>query len=157
MKVTLTKKKSEELFYNSLCNKLDYISGYRFQIMKITLTKKESEELFYNSLCNGLDYISGHGIELDYSNSDYEKAKSNWKTYCHEDVLMQILRDGNTLKIIDHECDGEYNEFITLENVHSRVQNTPTDHLMDAINENDDAETADVILQTVIYEDIIFC
>ena len=31
-----------------------------------------------------------------------------------------------------------------------------TDHLMDAINENDDACTADVILQTVIYEDIIF-
>tara|TARA_R110002072_G_scaffold288371_1_gene454530 strand:- start:9075 stop:9452 length:378 start_codon:yes stop_codon:yes gene_type:complete len=124
--------------------------------MKITLTKEESEELFYNSICNGLDYISGYGIELDFTKSDYEKAISNGKTSCYEDILMQILRDGNTLKIIDHECDGEYNALITLENVHSRVQNTPTDHLMDAINENDDACTADVILQTVIYEDIIF-
>tara|TARA_R110002074_G_scaffold27013_3_gene78812 strand:- start:5414 stop:5791 length:378 start_codon:yes stop_codon:yes gene_type:complete len=124
--------------------------------MKIILTKEESEELFYNSICNGLDYISGYGIELDFTKSDYEKAISNGKTSCYEDILMQILRDGNTLKIIDHECDGEYNALITLENVHSRVQNTPTDHLMDAINENDDACTADVILQTVIYEDIIF-
>ena len=124
--------------------------------MKIILTKEESEELFYNSICNGLDYISEYGIELDFTKSDYEKAISNGKTSCYEDILMQILRDGNTLKIIDHECDGEYNALITLENVHSRVQNTPTDHLMDAINENDDACTADVILQTVIYEDIIF-
>lgn len=124
--------------------------------MKITLTKEESEELFYNSICNGLDYISEYGIELDFTKSDYEKAISNGKTSCYEDIIMQILRDGNTLKIIDHECDGEYNALITLENVHSRVQNTPTDHLMDAINENDDACTADVILQTVIYEDIIF-
>ena len=124
--------------------------------MKIILTKEESEELFYNSICNGLDYISEYGIELDFTKSDYEKAISNGKTSCYEDIIMQILRDGNTLKIIDHECDGEYNALITLENVHSRVQNTPTDHLMDAINENDDACTADVILQTVIYEDIIF-
>lgn len=33
---------------------------------------------------------------------------------------------------------------------------TPIDHLMDAINQEDDAITADVILQTVFYEDIIF-
>ena len=124
--------------------------------MKVTLTKKESEELFYNSICNGLDYISGYGIELDFTKSDYEKAISNGKTSCYEDILMQILRDGNTLKIIDHECDGEYNRSITLKDVHDKVQETPIEHLMDAINENDDACTADVILQTVFYGEVIF-
>ena len=124
--------------------------------MKITLTKQESEELFYNSLCNGLEYISGYGIELDFAKSDYEKAISNSKSSCYEDVLMQILRDGNVLKVIDEEYDGEYNSSITLKDVHNKVQETPVEHLMDAINENDDACTADVILQTVFYEDIIF-
>ncbi len=125
--------------------------------MKITLTKQESEELFYNSICNGLDYIEcGYNLELDYSKSDYQKAKSKTNLSCYEDVLMQILKDGGELSLIDHEYDGEYNSSITLKDVHNKVQETPTEHLMDAINENDDACTADVILQTVFYEDIIF-
>ena len=124
--------------------------------MKVTLTKKESEELFYNSICNGLDYISGYGIELDFTKPDYEKAKSKLDSSCYEDILMQILRDGNALKVMDEECDGEYNRSITLKDVHDKVQETPIEHLMDAINENDDAYTADVILQTVFYGEVIF-
>ena len=125
--------------------------------MKITLTKQESEELFYNSICNGLDYMqSGYGLELDHSKSDYQKAKSKSNLSCYEDVLMQILRDGGKLSLIDHEYDGGYNSSITLKDVHNKVQETPIEHLMDAINENDDACTADVILQTVFYGEIIF-
>ena len=40
--------------------------------------------------------------------------------------------------------------------VHERVQNTDTRHLLDAINEKDDADTADVILQSVFYGEVIF-
>jgi hypothetical protein len=40
--------------------------------------------------------------------------------------------------------------------LHNKVQETPIEHLMDAINENDDAYTADVILQTVFYGEVIF-
>ena len=69
---------------------------------------------------------------------------------------MQILRDGGELSFIDDECDGEYNKSIRLEDVHRMVQETPIEHLMDAINGDDDACTADVILQTVFYGEIIF-
>ena len=124
--------------------------------MKVTLTKKESEELFYNSICNGLEYISAYGIGLDFKKSDYAKAKSKLESPCYEDVLIQILKDGGELKIVDHEYDGAYNKSITLKDVHNKVQETPIEHLMDAINENDDACTADVILQTVFYGEIIF-
>ena len=124
--------------------------------MKVTLTKKESEELFYNSICNGLEYISAYGIKLDFAKSDYAKAKSKLGSPCYEDVLIQILRDGGELKMVDYEYDGEYNKSITLKDVHNKVQETPIEHLMDAINENDDACTADVILQTVFYGEIIF-
>jgi len=124
--------------------------------MKVTLTKKESEDLFYTSLCNGIEYICGYGLELDYSDYDYQNAKSKLESSCYEDLLMQILRDGGELKLVDHEYDGEYNKSITLKDVHNKVQETPLKHLIDAINENDDACTADVILQTVFYGEIIF-
>ncbi len=124
--------------------------------MKVTLTKKESEHLFYIALCNGGEYICGYGIELDFTKSDYEKAKSKLESPCYEDVLMQILRDGGELKLVDDEYDGEYNKSITLKDIHDKVQQTPIEHLMDAINENDDACTADVILQTVFYGEVIF-
>jgi hypothetical protein len=68
---------------------------------------------------------------------------------------MQILRDGNSLRLVDVE-GGEDDAVITLADVHERVSNTPMDHLMNAVNENDDAETADVILQTVFLKDIIY-
>tara|TARA_R110000787_G_scaffold144143_4_gene257847 strand:- start:80 stop:457 length:378 start_codon:yes stop_codon:yes gene_type:complete len=124
--------------------------------MKVTLTNRESEDLFYISICNGGEYICGYGLELDFTKSDYEKAKSKLKSPCYEDVLMQILRDGGELKLIDHEYDGEYNKSITLKDVHNKVQDTPLEQLMDAINETDDAYTADVILQTVFYGELIF-
>ena len=138
-------------------NQLNQIKMYyKSATKKVRLTNQESEDLFYTSLCNGGEYICGYGIELDYSNFDYEIAKSKLKSFCYEDVLMQILRDGGELKIVDRECDGEYNESITLKDVHDKVQETPIEHLMDAINENDDACTADVILQTVFYGEVIF-
>lgn len=124
--------------------------------MKVTLTKKESEELFHTAICNGLDYISAYGLDLWYSDRDYQNAKSKLDSPCYEDVLMQILRDGGVLKLIDHEYYGEYSKAIRLKDVHTMVQETPLEHLMDAINEDDDACTADVILQTVFYGEVIF-
>lgn len=130
--------------------------------MKILLEKTESEELFYNSLCNGLGYIGGYGLELTFDDDDYEKAKKTLKrltpdtTICYEDVLMQVLREGGELTLIDHECEGEYTSKIKMEDVHERVVLTPIRHLTDAINERDDAETADCIIQSVFYKEVIF-
>lgn len=130
--------------------------------MTITLTPQESEIFFYDSLCNGLGELSCYGMSLKYKDADYQAAKNNFatanpgQTICFEDVLMQILRDGKKLKFIDEECDGEYTRSISLKEVHERVAKTPIRHLMDQINETSDAVTADVILQTVLFEEIIF-
>ena len=124
--------------------------------MKIILEPAESETYFYNALCNGLGYIcSGYGLLYDYDNDDYIAARKALENPCIEDVLMQILRDGKTLSLVDEE-GGEDKWTITLADVHERVSNTPTVHLMNMINENDDAETADVILQVVFMKEIIF-
>ena len=63
---------------------------------------------------------------------------------------------GGSLTFVDIECEGEYTRTISLADVHKRVAKTPIDHLMDMIKETDDAVTADVLIQTVFFEDIIF-
>ena len=127
--------------------------------MKVLLTHEESEELFLTSLCNGLEYIeSGYELELTYDMQEYEEARKKGGDIqlCYEDVLMEILRSGGTLIMEDLGCEGEYNSVITIKDVHERVQNTDIRHLMDAINETDDAITADVILQQVFFNEVIF-
>lgn len=128
--------------------------------MEIKLTKEEAEQYFFNALCNGLGYVqSGYSIELTYVKEDYVRAKKSLqektKDACYEDILLEILRTGGALKMVDHES-GEDTKVITLADVHERVAKTPIRHLNDMINKEDDAVTADVIIQTVFYEDIIF-
>lgn len=127
--------------------------------MKIELTKEESEEYFFNAMCNGLGYISGYGLELEIDDT-YQKVKKRLinegsNSLCYEDILMEILRSGGTLTLIDYENDDERFS-ITLDDVHNRVQTTIVSHLMDMINERDDAITADVILQTVFLGEVIY-
>jgi hypothetical protein len=132
--------------------------------MTITLTPQEAESHFYNALCNGLGYIGDYGLELTYDDADYKAAKQNIlkdrtaadiSVVCYEDILMQILRDGKSLTLVDNE-GGEDPAEITILHIHERVAKTPLRHLMDAINENDDAITADIILQTVFLGDIVY-
>ncbi len=129
--------------------------------MTVKLTPTESEEIFHNALCNGLGYVEGYGIELDFNKQDYARAATFLKqgataTVCYEDVLLQILKDGKKLTMIDHECEGEYTRSITIKDVHKRVSQIPIRHLMDMINEEDDAVTADVVIQSVFFKDVIF-
>ena len=123
--------------------------------MKIILTHEESEKYFHNALCNGYDYLTSYGIDVDYDAAAYKAARVKLDSPCFEDVLLQLLKDGGTLRITDNEC-GMDEVSITINDVHERVQNAPLNHLTDMINENDDADTADVILQTVIYNEVIF-
>ena len=129
--------------------------------MTIKLTPTEAEKFFHNALCNGLHYLSQYGCEIDYSEHDYKKAKERLQkenlksSICYEDVLLEILIGGKTLTLRDTEngCDDSV---ITINDVYERLPLTPLRHLTDMMNEIDDADTADVILQTVFYEDVIF-
>ena len=131
--------------------------------MTILLTPQESEDFFHRALCNavGTGYMDSYGLEFTCSDEHYKKAKETLRAQgisapAWEDVLMQVLRQGNTLQVIDHECDGEYNRDITLYMVHNRVCNAPMRRLLEMYHEDDDAETADVIIQIVAFNEIIF-
>lgn len=129
--------------------------------MEIILSKSEAEEIFFNSLCNGLSEITSYGLDFVYDSKEYELAKYHLITeggehnrICFEDVIIEILREGGKLTLIDSESDDKWT--IGLEDVHERVKTTPIEHLIDAISENDDASTADAILQTVFFKEIVY-
>ncbi len=131
--------------------------------MEIKLTTEESEDIFHTALCNGLEYVeSSYGLAVDYSDEDYKEAKESLKkdrpgvSICYEDILLEMLRLGSTIFIVDEEGGDGDRYSITLVEVHQRVSKTPTKHLMDMINEEDDAETADVIIQQVFFNDVIY-
>lgn len=125
---------------------------------QIILTEEECIEMFYNALCNGMTAIGDYGIELDWDQDEYDMAKYQLTNPCYEDVLIQMLKNGGKIQVTDTEGgeDSEYNVTITLKDVIERVPKAPMRHLVDMLSEKDDATTADVILQTVFYEEVIF-
>ena len=129
--------------------------------MEIKLTHAESEKYFYNALCNGLGQFESYGGRLSlkkecYLDSRKELQEKDSKAFiCIEDVYMQGLRMGRHLFYKDEE-DESLNCSICIEDIHNKVCNTPSFHLQNMINKNDDADTADVILQTVVFSEVIF-
>lgn len=128
--------------------------------MKIILTKSESEEYFYNAMCNGLGYMGGYGLVLDFDKKQYDTAKEalvkESNGACYEDILMEILRLGGKLTFVDEEGDGDMTRSIDINDVHERVCKSPTSDILDMHDGTDDAGTADTILQTVFFEEIVF-
>ena len=126
--------------------------------MEIKLTPQESEMYFYDALCNGLTQMKYYDLELTYEAVDYASAKATLtkeaSDVCYQDVLMQILRDGNSLTMVDLDAEESYS--INLQDVHERVQQTPFRKLLERIEERDDANTADSIIQQVFFGDIVF-
>jgi hypothetical protein len=129
--------------------------------MEIKLTTAESEEYFYNAMCNGLSELRYYGLGLTYDRTVYTEAKERLKQQstndvCLEDVLMEILRSGKSFMIEDIEGEGENDVAVNLEMVHDRMSLVPPERILNMIHEVDDAIDADVILQTILYKDIIF-
>lgn len=131
--------------------------------MKIVLGQQESEEMFHTALCNGLGYVtSSYGLSLDFSDEEYSEAKSHLEkdnpgiAICFEDVLLEMLRLGHSLTLVDEEGDGDNTSTITINDVHERVEQAPPSRILQMINEEDDADTADVIIQQVFFNEVIF-
>ena len=67
-----------------------------------------------------------------------------------------MIWGGDPLYFVDHDNGGDYSQVVTLAMVHERVQMTPIANLLRIKAEEDDADDADAILQTVLYKEIIF-
>ena len=134
--------------------------------MKITaeLSTQESESIFLDILCNciSMGYISGYGLELEYDKRDYNKVRDilnkelEYTTCSYEDVLMGILKSDGILKIVDVEGDDCYDANITLNDIHTKIQTAPIENLQNILDETGDVTDCDVVLQYMLYGEIIF-
>jgi hypothetical protein len=126
--------------------------------ISVKLTADESKEFFYNALCNGMFLMGHYDLEWVVDDDNYETARkqlAEGQSVCYEDVIMKMLEMGYTISLKD--CSGYgYDATISLEDVINNVNLTPSRHLMDMVNEDDDAVTADAIIQSVFYKNIIF-
>ena len=126
--------------------------------MKIKLESSEVQELIFNALCNGLGYISSYGLSVQMLKEEYNLAKKSvgfLTTICYEDVLMAHLRGGNNLTFYDSEQEKVVG--FNLLTAHKNLEKPScVSAVLDMINEDDDAVTADVILQHCLYGEVIF-
>ncbi len=124
--------------------------------MTIQLTNEEKVTFFHTALCNIGGYLQGYGLNVNWDENEYKAAKAKLTNPCLEDVLIQILKDGGSIKIEDEEGEGENDATITMESLLANIETTPDKYLMDMCNEEDDVVTADSIIQSVAYREIIF-
>jgi hypothetical protein len=128
----------------------------------ITLTQAEKLEWFHAALCNGLGQVEGYGLSLKAKREEYTEAKATLKkqkgdnvAVCYEDILVQILKDGGTLKLRDEE-GGEEDAVVDLATMLERMDTLEDDTKITMIQGYDDADTADNILQIVFLNEIIY-
>ena len=132
--------------------------------MTITLTREEKLEYFHNAICNALAYVtSSYDLALDYNEEVYSTARAKLirekpnELICIEDILMRILEDGGTLSLVDEDGSSPTDpNSCTLEEVLERMDRVPVDRILQMYEGNDDAETADVIIQHCFFNEIVF-
>jgi len=133
IQINITPEKSEELFYNAMCNSFGCLGGYGLRLeIDEEAYKKARKALYEDILLTKVD-----------------------KVICVEDVYLRMLKDGGYMIVVDEES-GDYTVKITIKEVHERVSKTPLRFLMNMINDRDDASDGDALLQTVFFEDVIF-
>jgi hypothetical protein len=126
--------------------------------MKITFENEEAQTHFHNAMCNGLGYITGYDLELKFNREVYTETRNKMSNgdfgVCHEDILLQMLKDGHKLSLYDWNDDVVNS--ISIQDVYDRLPLVQVRHLMDMVNGNDDADTADVILQTIFLGEVVY-
>ncbi len=144
--------------------------------MHITATTEEKLKVVFSCLCSGLPYFVDYGFKLDYSTPEYvkarksleaKKARGEWQDYfggekgtgtiCIEDIQTEMLRMGFTLKFKGGEGNkASHVTPLNLEVIERNWDKVNQRHLADMMNENDDANTADIIMQGLLFGEVVY-
>lgn len=134
-----------------------------FEIKKeFTITKQGMLDLFYH-VSTMIGYSSFEGF--DCSRADYEKARSIFNAYNKdeittvEDVWKTILMLEGKMQYLlyDDEDDTVQAYDFDLDHLMSNFHLIDDYLLDDLINENDDAVTADAVLQYLLLGELVYC
>ena len=69
---------------------------------------------------------------------------------------MQILKDGNSITFIDVKGKGEYTEFLSLRKAFQNIPKVSLRTLLEFEEGMEDTNSASIVLQTILYEEIVF-
>lgn len=121
-------------------------------------TKEVSDklEVLHTALCDGLGQICGYGFQVDYTKEAYTTAKEKLSNPCYEDVLIQLLKDGEDITFVDVENDGEETSVLNLATFLERYNNVPKDTIKKLKEGDYDANDADDFLQYILFNEITF-
>ena len=81
----------------------------------INITKKITDGDLINILCGATGSACSWCSDINFDNNCYKKAKNNLievyknnKDICYEDVLLQMLKNGDVITFYDEEDDEEF-------------------------------------------------
>lgn len=139
--------------------------------MNVTASKQNNYKLklIYLALTTGLEYFVHYGFHLEYDDAEYVEARKAleagaprlWdsltdETICIEDVQTQMIVMGYGLKFIDDEGEGDGNATLNWELIKKNWHHV-TDTIKGEFNdENWDANTADNLMQLVLFGEIVY-
>jgi hypothetical protein len=131
------------------------------KIQSIILTDEYKKEIIHNALCNGLGQLHCYGLELYWNDEDYTEAKKSYyqrtqkiSGACYEDILMELLEMNKKVVFVDLETDEIHN--FNLQTSLKNLDNLNKEWILQLIEGNDDSETADVVLQFCLFNEIVF-
>ena len=131
------------------------------KIVSIKLTEDFKKEIIFNALCNGLGQLQCYGLNLLWSDEDYTEAKKSYyqrtqriSGACYEDILMELLEMKKRVVFEDLET-GEFFD-LKLSDALTNLDNLPIWVIVQILEENDDGETADIVLQYCLFNEVVF-
>ena len=131
--------------------------------MHTVATTEEKLNIVYLCLTTGLPYFVSYGFSMDYDSAEYQKAREALSTgnltdtVCSEDVQKQMLRMGYGLRFIDEESLGEESVTLNLSVIESNWDKVRAKDLAEMGEDgNWDAETADCIMQCLLFGEIVY-
>ena len=125
-------------------------------------TQEEKLKLVYDCLTTGLPTLAMCGFRLDYSHDEYKAAHDSLaermdpKYICIEDVQAEMLRRGNAITFVDTENDGEFTTALDLNKIESNWDKLPSRDVNDYMAEAWDSITAENMMQSLLFGEVVF-
>lgn len=124
------------------------------------LNKKDLDHIIHDAFCNSTGVYGA--VQLSCKRDEYNEAKERLRArtnnmICKEDVWLEILHMGKTLYLVDQETEEKHS--FNYDSIRSKLS-SDNKHLvkmiMESLSEHSDADTADNLIQYMVYGDIIF-
>lgn len=132
--------------------------------MKVIATTEEMLNVVREILTTGLPYFANYGFIMDYNGGEYSKARKvldgldrkEDDVICIEDVQMQMLSMGYSLRFIDTENDDTAT-LLTLELIKKNWDKIPMKDLAHFAPDGDyDANDADNVMQYILFGELVY-